>query len=192
MLSSPVSWTPITQECCDLPEAMDDREKLRERVGDIRVSGMVWWWWYKQTLVLERFLKLKTLTYTLQITVYKLILANYLIYCYDAMTNKRSSTGCFSNALIITWRHLQTFECFVPYNTWSLVSRSSKFNMLKYSSKHPSNSYWGLLLYDRMNNLSGFVSPLPLPDTARFQVQKSFVWFRAENRQRDRLLGPPI
>ena len=30
----------------DLPEAMNDREKWRERIGDIRASGMTWWWWY--------------------------------------------------------------------------------------------------------------------------------------------------
>ena len=30
----------------DLPEAMDDREKWRERVWDIRASGTTWWWWW--------------------------------------------------------------------------------------------------------------------------------------------------
>ena len=29
----------------DLPEAMDDREKWRERVRDIRPSSTTWWWW---------------------------------------------------------------------------------------------------------------------------------------------------
>ena len=31
----------------DLPEAMNDREKWRERVRDIHASGMTWrrWWW---------------------------------------------------------------------------------------------------------------------------------------------------
>ena len=29
----------------DLPEAMIDREKWRERVGDIRAYGTTWWWW---------------------------------------------------------------------------------------------------------------------------------------------------
>ena len=29
----------------DLPEAMNDREKWRERVRDIRASRMTWWWW---------------------------------------------------------------------------------------------------------------------------------------------------
>ena len=45
------AWTYIQQLCedtgCspeDLPEAMNDREKWRERVRDIRASGMTWWW----------------------------------------------------------------------------------------------------------------------------------------------------
>ena len=30
----------------DLPEAMNDREKWRERVRDICASGTTWWWWF--------------------------------------------------------------------------------------------------------------------------------------------------
>ena len=30
----------------DLPEAMNDREKWRERVMDIRACGTTWWWWW--------------------------------------------------------------------------------------------------------------------------------------------------
>ena len=30
----------------DLPEAMNDREKWRETVRDIRVGGATWWWWW--------------------------------------------------------------------------------------------------------------------------------------------------
>ena len=30
----------------DLSEAMNDREKWRERVRDIRASGTTWWWWW--------------------------------------------------------------------------------------------------------------------------------------------------
>ena len=30
----------------DLPEAMNDREKWRERVRDICASDMTWWWWW--------------------------------------------------------------------------------------------------------------------------------------------------
>ena len=29
----------------DLPEVMNDWEKWRERVRDIRASGTTWWWW---------------------------------------------------------------------------------------------------------------------------------------------------
>ena len=34
--------------CCpeDLPEAMNDREKWRERVRDIRATSTTWWWYY--------------------------------------------------------------------------------------------------------------------------------------------------
>ena len=36
----------------DLPEAMNDREKWRERVRDIRASGPTWWWiwWYQNCI----------------------------------------------------------------------------------------------------------------------------------------------
>ena len=30
----------------DLPKVMNDREKWRERVRDIRAGGMTWWWWW--------------------------------------------------------------------------------------------------------------------------------------------------
>ena len=30
----------------DLPEAMNDREKWRERVRDIRACDTTWWWWF--------------------------------------------------------------------------------------------------------------------------------------------------
>ena len=30
----------------DLPETMNDREKWRERVRDIRANGTTWWWWW--------------------------------------------------------------------------------------------------------------------------------------------------
>ena len=34
--------------CCpeDLPEAMNNREKWRERVRDIRATSTTWWWWW--------------------------------------------------------------------------------------------------------------------------------------------------
>ena len=29
----------------DQPDSMNDREKWRERIRDIRASGTTWWWW---------------------------------------------------------------------------------------------------------------------------------------------------
>ena len=67
LISDILRWTPIygrakavrpartyIQQLCedmgcspeDLPEAMNDREKWRERVRDIRASGTTWWWWW--------------------------------------------------------------------------------------------------------------------------------------------------
>ena len=47
------AWTYMQQLCkdtgCnpeDLPEAMNDREKWRERVRDICAGGTTWWWWW--------------------------------------------------------------------------------------------------------------------------------------------------
>ena len=67
LISDVLLWTPtygkakagrqartyIQQLCEDtgcspeaLPEAMNDREKWRERARDIRAVGTTWWWWY--------------------------------------------------------------------------------------------------------------------------------------------------
>ena len=37
----------------DLPEAMNDREKWRERVRDIRASGTTWWWFWSRFVLQE-------------------------------------------------------------------------------------------------------------------------------------------
>ena len=54
------AWTYIQQLCedtgCspeDLPEAMNDREKWRERVKDIRAGGTTWWWWLSIIFVFD-------------------------------------------------------------------------------------------------------------------------------------------
>ena len=40
-LCEDTGWCPE-----DLPEAMNDMEKWRVRVKDIRASGTTWWWWW--------------------------------------------------------------------------------------------------------------------------------------------------
>ena len=67
LISDVLQWTPThgcakagrpartyIQQLCedtgcnpeDLPEAMNDREKWRERVRDIHAGGTTWWWWW--------------------------------------------------------------------------------------------------------------------------------------------------
>ena len=73
LISDVLLWTPIygrakagrpartyIQQLCentrcsleDLPEAMNDREKWRERVRDIRAGSRIWWWFVKNCIVL--------------------------------------------------------------------------------------------------------------------------------------------
>ena len=72
LISDVLQWTPAygqakagrpartyIQQLCedtgcnpeDLPKAMNDRDKWRERVRDIRASGTTWWWgwWFVET-----------------------------------------------------------------------------------------------------------------------------------------------
>ena len=57
----------------DLPEAMNDREKWRERVRDVRAGGTTWWWWWLSINVLIRKKRLE---------VYLMILVYIYIYIY--------------------------------------------------------------------------------------------------------------
>ena len=40
-------------ECCleDMPEAMNDREKWRDRVRDICATSTTWWWWWDTRII---------------------------------------------------------------------------------------------------------------------------------------------
>ena len=38
----------------DLPEAMNDREKWRERVRDICACSTTWWWWWFEALIVYK------------------------------------------------------------------------------------------------------------------------------------------
>ena len=41
----------------DLPKAMNDGEKWRERVRDIRAGGTTWWWWWWWYMISRIFIK---------------------------------------------------------------------------------------------------------------------------------------
>ena len=63
LISDVLLWTPTygrAKAGCnleDLPEAMNDREKWRERVRDIRAGGTTSWWWWCYTI--ESYLMLR-------------------------------------------------------------------------------------------------------------------------------------
>ena len=65
----------------DLPEAMNDREKWRERVRDICAGGTTWWWWwwpnYKITIRVYQFF-LSRLTLFQVLLLFTFVLTIYL------------------------------------------------------------------------------------------------------------------
>ena len=93
LISDVLLWTPIygrakagrpartyIQQLCedtgcnpeDLPEAMNDREKWRERFRDIHAGGTTWWWWYIYIYILWTSLDLiKENGFTLKKTNYE-------------------------------------------------------------------------------------------------------------------------
>ena len=42
----------------DLPEAMNDREKWRERVRDIRAGSATWWWWWWYYFAIIKYIRI--------------------------------------------------------------------------------------------------------------------------------------
>ena len=69
--------------CCpeDLPEAMNDREKWRERVKDIRATSTTWWWWwYVSVLYYIKLYYTKVYYIILNYIIRKCIILNYIIW----------------------------------------------------------------------------------------------------------------
>ena len=71
----------------DLPEEMNDREKWRERVRDIRASAATWWWWWWWQLIVkfqlpknkqELSTHLPTMKESLPLTSYRSFTKNFL------------------------------------------------------------------------------------------------------------------
>ena len=78
----------------DLPEAMNDREKWRERVRDIRAGGTTWWWWWIHSFFILSL-----------VTVYQ------PIYCYFML---RGWGIAFSVHLYLTF----LWSCFLSTVIW--------------------------------------------------------------------------
>ena len=73
----------------DLPEAMNDWEKWRERVRDIHASGTTWWWWFVPNHFVSNIVKHPLSLY---------------IYIYIHSSTQKISTHC-------TWTLAQRLEC---------------------------------------------------------------------------------
>ena len=60
--------------CCpeDLPEAMNDREKWRERVRDVRATSTTWWWWWYRWQRIRRKEKRNSFTHHLTFDTYNI------------------------------------------------------------------------------------------------------------------------
>ena len=70
----------------DLPEAMNNWEKWRERVRDIRAGGTTWWWWILIDITYER----KTLcTSSAQYKYRRFGFKGLTLFVRKAITNQR-------------------------------------------------------------------------------------------------------
>ena len=78
----------------DLPEAMNDREKWRERVKDIRAGGATWWWWWYKCKLLV--LGIFTWSYNCWLRI---------IISYLKTYNCVHTSDCYWIE-IITWNHI--------------------------------------------------------------------------------------
>ena len=102
----------------DLPKAMNDREKWRERVRDIGAGGTTWWWWWwwwwwwyaciqytnRQTRILvpknrTRFLA----NWMLLIPKMNLVFNGYLPFLLDCNCSFRKKYICLRSCLIATF-----------------------------------------------------------------------------------------
>ena len=89
----------------DLSEAMNDREKWRERVMDIRAGSMTWWWWFViAMMILCHIFRKCTGGYKL----YKSRRKNQLliIHGHQIVWQKRKRTDNLNRGNVdILWRH---------------------------------------------------------------------------------------
>ena len=132
LISDVLLWTPIygrmkagrpaqtyIQQLCkdtgcsleDLPEAMNDREKWRERVRDIHASGITWWWWllFIVCMQLNDLKNIKWLNHSIWPLVLLLKDNEEVLYISQSSRNGASP----SNVLVSYPRHLLGVE-FLP------------------------------------------------------------------------------
>ena len=84
----------------DLPEAMNDREKWRERVRDIRASGTTccWWWYIFNPMVLNIYKIWYIFTYYIYIYIY------IIIYILNMICEHVFCREYFHRWIFLRWR----------------------------------------------------------------------------------------
>ena len=113
----------------DLPEAMNDREKWRETVRDIRAGGATWWWWWYIFDVLWKLciqlVLIKTMIHT---SIYPSIYYSMLIFIYLSMYLVRyhpyinPSLQIMSNNHLVMQRNRDNWKFFKTIVETSLCS----------------------------------------------------------------------
>ena len=90
--------------CCpeDLPEAMNDREKWRERVMDIRATSTTWWW-YIYIYIYINMMKIFTILHFYSIRVY--------IYIYIYKQDIKDDKNWNYNEVLFTMLSVQGRKC---------------------------------------------------------------------------------
>ena len=117
----------------DLPEAMNDREKWRERIRDICASGTTWWWWWWYVwvcvCVCQKFVLfcLVLQTITLQISIIYKIFDCFMTYrAIDLMSRVLPmvrQTGVQSQV-----------ESYQKLKKWYLIPPCLTLSIIRYSS----------------------------------------------------------
>ena len=113
------AWTYIQQLCedtgCspeDLPEAMYDREKWRERVRDICASDTTWWWWW-YSLVFSSFFFLFHYSF-LYFSLFFRLLCIHLSSNFLFIPSSLFFYKYFSFFLLFIWVILKDFSLLKP------------------------------------------------------------------------------
>ena len=101
----------------DLPEVMNDREKWREMVKDIRAGGTSWWWWYIYKIIY------------IYIYIYKIIYIYIYIYEWVCMcVSVRMCVYVCMNLL-----HISRYKSYIPSVGGIIVSFDQfNFEILKW------------------------------------------------------------
>ena len=115
----------------ELPEAMNDREKRRERVRDILVSGTTWWSWILSDLV--DYLELECSAMKWKYFV------SYLLFVYLRLNRKRMWIYFQSHNSIIISRSNKREDCV----RWSFdLKMMASTNIAVYLSNVCYQNFW--------------------------------------------------